>query len=132
MTARLFLTVRVYDSGPVFFLSRASSTSPASAPVRPAYSSLSSPASSLPSSARPSFLTTTRPPAAGRQPGPRAAVCSRTAGMVRGALERGYVRVGEGLAAGDTPAVTAFDRSPAPAGCPSPPGQTATATATVP
>ncbi len=100
-------TVIVYDSGfapaPPFTASR---RSPAfTSFFAPAYVSPSSEAISRPSSASLASAITTRSPRAGRQPGPWAAVWERTAGMVRGACESGYDRVGLGVGLAPRPAL---------------------------
>ncbi|GAA3119723.1 hypothetical protein GCM10017687_36680 [Streptomyces echinatus] len=95
MSTRPSRTVIVYDSRFPPPPPSASRTSPARvSPFSPAYVSPAPPAISRPSSASAGSLTTTRSPPRGCQPGPRAGVWERTAGIVRGVRDSGYDRPG--------------------------------------
>ncbi|BDH08203.1 hypothetical protein HEK131_54300 [Streptomyces seoulensis] len=72
---------------------------------------------SLPSSASAGSVTTTRAPSRGFQPGPRADVWSRTAGIVFGAWDIGYERLGDGVggsACREAPTAPASEPPPEP------------------
>ncbi len=98
MSTRPSRTVRVYDSG-------FPPPPPSASRTSPARTSSLSPRTSAPAPRPSAALVGQRgvahhhPPAALRcQPGPRAGVWERTAGIVRGASDSGYDRVGRGLA----------------------------------